>query len=67
MNVMTYKGFAARVEFDENDGVFVGRLAEMKDVIGFHADSASDLEGAFHEAVDDYIATCALVGRRGER
>lgn len=33
MNTMTYKGYHARVTFEAEDGVFVGRLAGIKDRI----------------------------------
>ena len=63
MNTMTYRGYAARIEYDEEDQIFVGHLAGIRDIIGFHADTVSDLKAAFHDAVDDYIATCAKVGK----
>lgn len=66
MNTMQYKGHAARVEFDAADRIFVGHIAGINDVIGFHADTVNGLE-AFHEAVEDYIATCAAVGKEPER
>ncbi len=50
-NVMTYKGFAARVEFDAEDGLFVGHLAGIDDVIGFHSDTVPALVQAFRKAI----------------
>lgn len=67
MNVMTYKGLSARVEFDADDELLVGRVAGINDVVGFHADNARDLAEAFHEAVDDYLETCDRVGKEPER
>jgi predicted HicB family RNase H-like nuclease len=63
MSAMTYKGFAARIEYSEEDECFIGHVAGIKDVIGFHADSVAELRAAFHEAVDDYIATCEKLGQ----
>ena len=63
MNVMTYKGYAATTEFDPDDLIFVGRIAGISDVIGFHASDAKGLVAAFHEAVDDYLVTCKAAGR----
>jgi len=63
MHTMTYKGLSARVEFDGEDDVFVGRLAGIDDVVGFHADSVEGLKTAFHESVDDYLETCHKRGR----
>jgi predicted HicB family RNase H-like nuclease len=62
-NAMTYKGYVARVEYDDGDGIFFGRLAGIRDGVGFHADTAQALKAAFHEAVDDYLETCAKVGK----
>ncbi len=58
MNTMSYKGFSARVEYSEEDGCIVGHIAGIRDVIGFHGASVTELRAAFEEAVDDYLATC---------
>lgn len=67
MNVMSYKGYMARVEYDAEDELFVGRLAGINDVVGFHADTVDRLKAAFHEAVDDYLVTCKKVGKAHEK
>lgn len=67
MNTLTYKGFSARVEFDAEDAILVGRIAGINDVVSFHADDAVGIVEAFHEAVDDYIETCAKVGKDPEK
>lgn len=66
-NVMTYKGYAARVEFDAADELFVGHLAGLNDVVGFHSETTAGLKNAFHDAVDDYIATCEKAGKPAEK
>lgn len=63
MNTMNYKGYAARIEYSEEDDYFVGHIAGINDVVGFHADSVSKLHKAFEEAVDDYLETCKKAGR----
>lgn len=67
MNTMNYKGYTARVEFDSGDDLFVGRVAGINDVVGFHADNVQALKVAFHEAVDDYLATCEKAGKTPEK
>jgi predicted HicB family RNase H-like nuclease len=67
MNVMTYKGYMARVEFDAEDELFVGHLAGINDLIGFHAENVAALKAAFHEAVDDYLAACRSAGKAPEK
>jgi predicted HicB family RNase H-like nuclease len=55
---MTYQGYAARIEYSDEDSCFVGHIAGIRDVIGFHADSVKELRKAFKKAVDDYVSTC---------
>jgi predicted HicB family RNase H-like nuclease len=55
MNLKEYKGRYAVVKFDAEDEIFVGHIAGIADLVGFHAKTVTDLETAFHEAVDDYL------------
>ncbi|MDE0692113.1 MAG: type II toxin-antitoxin system HicB family antitoxin [Gammaproteobacteria bacterium] len=66
-NVMTYKGFSACVDYDDEDGILVGKVAGIQDGVGFHAESIAGLGAAFHEAVDDYVETCAKIGKDPDR
>ena len=66
-SVMTYKGYSAAVEYDDEDGIFFGKIAGIQDGVGFHADAVSDLRAAFREAVDDYLETCAKVGKNPQK
>jgi predicted HicB family RNase H-like nuclease len=67
MSTMTYKGYAARIEYSDEDGCFIGHIAGIKDIIGFHAESVNELRVAFQEAVDDYLATCEKVNRAPQK
>ena len=67
MNTMSYKGYSAFVQFDDEDGIFFGRLAGIRDGVGFHADNVPDLRAAFREAVDDYIEVCAKIGKTPQK
>ena len=67
MNTMTYKGFTARVDFDDAEGIFSGRLLGLSDVVGFHADNVPELRAAFEDAGDDYVETCARIGKQPEK
>lgn len=55
---MNYKGYFARIEFDPDDRVFVGRIVGIRDVLGFHGSSVEELETAFKEAVENYLIAC---------
>ena len=67
MNVMNYGGYSARIEYSDEDGCLVGHIAGIRDVVGFHGDSVSELRSAFEEAVDDYLATCEKLDRPPQR
>jgi predicted HicB family RNase H-like nuclease len=67
MKPLTYKGYSAIVEFDSEDEIFVGRIAGLNDVIGFHGESVAELKTAFAEALDDYLETCAAIGKTPEK
>ena len=58
MNTLRYNGHSARVEFDADDRIFVGHVAGIRDIVGFHGASVDELEAAFHQAVDGYLAAC---------
>ena len=64
---MTYKGYSARIEYDDDDRVFTGRIAGTRDGVGFHADTVDGLRRAFHEAVEDYLETCAKIGKEPQK
>jgi predicted HicB family RNase H-like nuclease len=64
---MNYKGYAARIEYSEEDGLFVGHIAGIRDIVGFHGESVQELRDAFEEAVTDYLETCAKLGRTPQK
>ncbi|WP_118986122.1 type II toxin-antitoxin system HicB family antitoxin [Photorhabdus sp. CRCIA-P01] len=59
MNTMIYKGYAAKIEYSDEDQCLIGHIAGINDVIGFHADNVNELRTAFEEAIDDYLTYCA--------
>ncbi len=67
MNTMTYRNYGARIDYDDQDKIFVGHVAGSQDLIGFHGESVEELERAFHEAVDDYLSACERLSRSPEQ
>lgn len=67
INTMIYKGYSARIEYDDEDGILIGKIAGIRDGVGFHAENVEDLKEAFHEAVDDYVETCAKIGKEPQK
>ena len=62
-NTIVYKGYTAIVGYSDDDECLVGHIAGINDVIGFHANSAEEIRKVFYETVDDYLASCAKIGR----
>ena len=67
MNSMSHRGYLAVIEYDDEDGLFFGRLAGIRDGVGFHGETVDELREAFREAVDDYIETCAKIGKTPQK
>lgn len=63
-NVLTYRGYTARVEFDPRDNLFVGRVLGLPEAITFHGETVAELTRSFHAAVDHYVADCEATGRK---
>ena len=46
MNTMIHRGYAARIDYSEDDGCFVGHIAGINDIVGFHGESVAELRAA---------------------
>jgi predicted HicB family RNase H-like nuclease len=64
---MNYKGYTATVEYEPDDRVFHGRVNDIADVVTFEGTSVDELEAAFHNAVEQYVAFCEEQGRTPQR
>ena len=56
---MQYKGYTAKVEYDDEAGLFHGYVLNLRDVITFQGTSVEELRREFRESVDDYLDWCA--------
>ncbi len=59
--MLEYEGYLGTV--DAQDGTFTGRVIGLRDVITFEGETFTEVEQAFRDSVDDYLAFCA---ERGE-
>jgi len=59
-NSMTYKGYTARIEYDDRDDIFVGRVLGIEDAISFHGTTVTALRTDFRHAIDFYLTTNPL-------
>lgn len=65
--MLEYKGYKGHVELDEEAGLFHGEVLDTRDVITFQGRSVEELEQAFRDSVDDYLAFCAERGERPDK
>ncbi len=58
MNTMSHKGYAAKIEFDERDGIFVGRILGLRTIISFHGETVAELRNEFETAIEEFLRDC---------
>src|SRR6266849_5823712 len=64
---MEYRGYVARVSYDDTAGIFRGAIVNTRDAITFQGESVRELQTGFREAVDDYLAFCANLGEKPDK
>jgi len=64
---MEYRGYVGKVEFDDEVNIFHGEVINMRDVITFQGQSVAELDKAFHESVEVYLAFCASRGEESQQ
>ena len=67
MNTMSHKGYTARVEFDERDNIFVGRVLGIRTMISFHGENVAELRHEFEGAVESFVRECKEKGLKPEK
>ena len=55
---MKYKGYQGHVTYDDDAKIFHGEVVGLRDVITFQGDSVKELEHAFKDSIDEYLAFC---------
>ena len=55
------------MHYNSEDQIFYGKIEFIRALASYEGQDADSLESAFHEAVDDYLATCAELGREPEK
>jgi len=54
---MEYKGYFAKVEFDDDADIFHGEVINLRDVITFEGETVKEIKQAFHDSIDDYLVS----------
>ena len=66
-NSLTYKGYAAAIDYSSTDNAFYGKVAGIDDLVSFEGTTEKELEQAFQEAVNDYIETCKELSKEPQK
>ncbi len=65
--MMEYKGYFAKVEFDDEANIFHGEVINLRDVITFEGETVDELRTAFVDSVEDYLAFCKERGEEPDK
>ncbi len=65
--MMEYKGYFAKVEFDDEANIFHGEVINLRDVVTFKGETVDALRKAFHDSVEDYLEFCSKRGEKPEK
>ncbi len=65
--MMQYKGYVGHVEFDAEAGILHGEVLGIRDVVTFQGSSIAEIEKAFRDSVDDYLAYCQQLGQEPDK
>src|SRR5579872_1897999 len=65
--MMKYKGYFGEIHFDSEAKLFHGEVIGLKDIITFQGKSVDQLEEAFKDSIDDYLAWCKERGEQPEK
>ena len=52
---MEYKGYFAKVEFDDEANIFHGEVINLRDVITFEGETVDELRKAFQDSPEGWI------------
>lgn len=66
-NVLEYKGYHAKIEFDTETYTLRGKIEGINDLVNFESRDGLKIEKEFHDAVDDYLEFCEEVGKNPDK
>lgn len=61
--ILEYNGYYGSIDVSIEDGCLHGKLLFITDTVTYEAQKVPELEAEFRAAVDDYIKTCADIGK----
>jgi predicted HicB family RNase H-like nuclease len=67
MTTLEYKGYVARIEADEDNERFHGRVINISDVVNFKGRSMAELKREFAKSMEEYFSFCREEGDQPEQ
>lgn len=66
LSLLSYQGYFGSVEVSQEDACLYGKLEFISDLITYQGESFAEINNAFQQAVDDYLATCTQLEKTPE-
>lgn len=66
-NQLKYNGYIGSIEASLEDNCLFGKILFIKALVSYEGKTVAELDAAFREAVDDYLATCHTLGQAPEK
>lgn len=67
MDILKYKDYEGTAELDMAHRICRGKILFIDDLVTYEAASPAELQMEFEASVDDYIETCATLGREPQK
>jgi predicted HicB family RNase H-like nuclease len=64
MTHFEYKEYLGTIEPQIESGTLFGKLAYIKDLVTYEANTVKELEKEFHNSVDEYLTSCEELNRK---
>lgn len=64
--MIQHRGYYGSIEASPEDNCLFGKLQFIRALISYEGETVAGLTQAFRDAVDDYLDTCALLGKEPE-
>lgn len=66
-DMLSFKGYYGSVHYNRNDRTFYGKIEFIRSLVSYEGNDVDSLESGFVAAVEDYLATCAEIGKAPEK
>ncbi|MCD7919480.1 MAG: antitoxin HicB [Clostridiales bacterium] len=53
--LLRYRGYAGSLSYSPEDGLYVGKILNAKDMLYFHGKTVKEAEENFRDCVEEYI------------